>query len=320
MLKNSKVTGWVLLLILVTTIFQVNPVSAQPDGASDLIDAVNALRAAKGLAPYEVDSGLMGIAQAHSEYQASIKRCTHQRANGSMPSGLGFSENIACVNNTSAQYVVYTIWSDALHWSTMVGLSSGYVGAGAAVVDGTTYYTLDVRRGAGSTNTNSSSSPPKNAAGTPLPTDIPVAPLTTSTPNPDGSIVHVVGYGQSWWSIAIAYGLKINDILAMNGYSSQTQLRPGMKLTIKKGSPATVTPTITPTTPAPTRTPTITPTRTHTALPTATATITPTATSTPAPPLIKTDWLSEPRNLGFILVAMCAVGLGLLGLSAIKKR
>ena len=41
-------------------------------------------------------------------------------------------------------------------------------------------------------------------------------PLYTSTPAADGSISHVVGYGEALWSIAIAYGVKINTLRELN--------------------------------------------------------------------------------------------------------
>ena len=58
-------------------------------------------------------------------------------------------------------------------------------------------------------------------------------PLTTTTPNPNGSIVHLVGYGQSLWSIAIAYGVKIDEIRTQNGLATDsTDIYAGQKLVI----------------------------------------------------------------------------------------
>jgi len=50
-----------------------------------------------------------------------------------------------------------------------------------------------------------------------------MSPVITSTPHADGSIIHVVQPGQTLWSIAIAYGTKILDILAYNNLPSDYQ-------------------------------------------------------------------------------------------------
>jgi uncharacterized protein YkwD len=56
-----------------------------PDSASELIAAVNALRASYGLAPYKVDPILMAVAQAQNNYSISIGSVTHYGPNGSRP-------------------------------------------------------------------------------------------------------------------------------------------------------------------------------------------------------------------------------------------
>src|SRR5574341_2423242 len=53
--------------------------------AYDLIDAVNALRASKGLAAYQVNSILMQTAQAQAEYMSSTGNITHYGPDGSRP-------------------------------------------------------------------------------------------------------------------------------------------------------------------------------------------------------------------------------------------
>ena len=50
-----------------------------------LIAEVNALRISNGLQPYTTNSTLMAVAQAHSDYQASISTVTHYSSDGSRP-------------------------------------------------------------------------------------------------------------------------------------------------------------------------------------------------------------------------------------------
>jgi uncharacterized protein YkwD len=86
---------------------EVTPSFAQASSAYDVIAAVNDFRAAYGLPALKTNSTLMSIAQAHSDYQASISTVTHNGSGGSSPkdrayaAGFGggatifFSENIA---------------------------------------------------------------------------------------------------------------------------------------------------------------------------------------------------------------------------------
>lgn len=312
MRRFVSLTLFLSLLILLTAL-PLQPVSAQGD-ASAILAEVNALRAANGLPTYEVDGGLMAEAQAHAEYMASIGSWTHSRADGSTPSSRGFSENVAMTTGFNTSYVVYTLWTDALHWSTMVGISSGYAGVGLAVSGGTYYYVLDVKYASG-VGQMPANQPAPQGQGTAVvqPTRAVIIPVATVTPMPDGSVVHEVQAGQSLWSIAIAYGVTGADIIALNKLGANPILVVGQKLTIVPPPPPTATPTIT-NTPEPTKRPTRTPTLTPSPRP---PTATPTATSTPT----ATPWLRVPdaleksssrHTIGIVMVAIC--GLGLAGL------
>ena len=50
-----------------------------------------------------------------------------------------------------------------------------------------------------------------------------IVPVTRSTPDANGNVIHVVQQGQSLWMIAIAYDTKINTILALNNLSPDTK-------------------------------------------------------------------------------------------------
>jgi hypothetical protein len=98
--------------------------------------------------------------------------------------------------------------------------------------------------------------------------------VQTSTPNPDGSVVHTVQSGQTLIGIAKAYGVLVVEIKDLNHLTSDT-IYVGDKLLIRLASTPGPTSTITATT-TPTRaaTPTRNPTRTPT--PSASPVITPT--------------------------------------------
>jgi len=300
-----------LALSLIVVYLRPSSATAQGSTASAIIDAVNALRLSRGLAPYQVDSGLMAYAQEHSEYQAAKHLSTHQHSDGTLSQAHGISENVAsgdlcCM---SPDFAVSTIWSDPIHMEPMVGYDSGYVGAGVADDGKTVYYTLNVRPGDAASLPQSSGSTSQNPASSPEP----YAPLQTVTPQGDGSIIHVVGFGQSLWAIAIAYGVKIDEIRQWNNLpAGSTLITSGQKLLIRKAAAntpqVTASPTFTPTSTliAASPSPEV---NTHTLSPTASLTLTtePTTTRTAQSPLTTVGLLLV---IGGMLMAVLIVIFG----------
>jgi len=62
-----------------------------------------------------------------------------------------------------------------------------------------------------------------------------IIPVSVGTARPDGDVIHEVKNGQSLWSIAIAYGVKIEQIKHLNNLTSN-DLYPNQKLLIQKGA------------------------------------------------------------------------------------
>lgn len=227
---------------------------AQAGDAWQLISEVNGLRAAYGLPPYQVDNALMSAAQKHSNYQAQIGTWTHTGSGGSRPhdravaAGFGggaqvfVSENVAMGINLSPQKTVHEMWQDAIHLETMISNLYTHIGAGVGTAGDSVYYTIVVGYIAGSAGDSSMPSDvPSNTelGGTPLPTQIPVEPIKVATPGADGSIFHVVQWGQFLENIASAYEIQLGDLLAMNGLTTDVVIYPGDKLMIKPSqSPA----------------------------------------------------------------------------------
>lgn len=174
-----------------------------------------------------------------------------------------------------------------------------------------------MRRGSGKPNSAAQATavPPDPAT----PEVLPTFAVVTSTPRADGSIVHIIQYGQTLTDIASAYGISLDDLRAQNKLTNDA-IMTGDPLIIRPAN--TPTPVYTPTlTLTPTRKPTSTrkpPTATHTPAPAATRAPAPTATQTVAPLSIFSGRLTN-QKIGIGLVVICAVGLLVVGLAFFKK-
>lgn len=237
-----------LISILFSSFF--TPAKAKTDNVYDLIGAVNQLRTANGLPPYEINASLMASAQSHSDYQASIGTITHTGVGGSsaksraIAAGYGggttvyVSENIAGGTGMTYQQAVQMWQGDSLHLNTMLGSSYTDVGAGIAYSGDRVYFTLDVGYIAGAAG----SGVPiiQNPSQPSAPTAIPYQPIVTSTPAKDGSVTHKVQSGQTLWAISAIYQVSLPEILTLNGFNDNTLIFPGNEILIK---PASIIPT-----------------------------------------------------------------------------
>jgi hypothetical protein len=239
MFSFSRALLMFVLAVWLVACFGRLPVSAAPrfETPMDIIAAVNAFRASQGLAPYTVDQNLMAYAQSHAEYEASIGASSHTHSDGSTAWSIGLEENIAEGDSglLTPEYAVYTIWQDPIHLKPMIGFVNGSAGAGVATVGGKTYYTFNVRpAGAPVTQGNRANIDP-NVTATPVP---PIVPLVTATPRSDGTIWHEVGYGQTLWSIANAYGVNVDSLCGLNSMEAGcTQIYAGVRLLIRWKGP-----------------------------------------------------------------------------------
>jgi uncharacterized protein YkwD len=223
--------------------------SPAANSSYDLINAVNTLRAAYGLAEYGINDILMHTAQSQADFMASTGNVTH-----SGPGGIGLTdrllaagyplggdlsaggfraENITSGNeNRSAQSAVDGWTGDALHLNTMISPNLTEIGAGVAVADGKVYYVIDCALpNTGSAPQISTSASGSEATLTAL--DVPVSVAIVSTPNSDGDVIHEVKPGESLWQIAITYEVRIDDIKRLNNLTDNN-IYPGNKLLIKQ--------------------------------------------------------------------------------------
>jgi len=283
------------------------PVRAQNETPYDIIAEVNALRASLGLEPYVIDPWIMAYAQDHADYMAEIQQSTHEHRDGSVAQNIGLNENVAGgdVGYITPYIAVNEIWADWGHRHIMVDYASGSVGAGVALAaDGQIHYVLNVRKGSGSM----SGSPMPGGSPAVNTTPGPFNPILTSTPAPDGRIIHVVQAGEALWSIAISYGVTVDDIRALNGIATDsTYLYIGQKLVIRKN--VIVTPDVTVT-----ASQTTAPTATASPLPTATPLPTWTPTATPA------GRLGNSQGSPIVIVIILAVLAGLAGILFVQFK
>jgi uncharacterized protein YkwD len=313
-------------MVLLLGLLPIKTIQAQTGSAYDIIDAVNSLRTSYGNPALIIDSTLMATAQATAEIMANSGSCSHIGNVSGRVAAAGYgggakvwaTENIACGYDLSVQTTVYTYWADAAHMLPVTNSNYVHVGAGVTIVDGKVYYVLHAAytSGGSSPATTPGSSTQSSPGG--IPTSQIVQPVVTSTPNPDGSIVHEVKAGQALWSIAIVYGVKIADIIALNNLPSNPILSIGQTLIIFPSYTPTVSPTITQTTRVPTRTQTRTPTP-KTPLATATPSPTPSPTTRPLINLQSLRGLDN-QSLGIGLVVISAAGLLTLLLTTLRKK
>jgi LysM repeat protein len=144
------------------------------------------------------------------------------------------TENFAVSGGGMGIDHIMAVWADPDHMRPAVEPAYCNVGAGVATANGKTYYVLQAAYVSGqacgsSTSSTGGTSQPGTGAG--LVPQI-IIPVKIATPDEEGRIYHVVQAGQSFWSIAIAYQITIQDIEVWNNLSRNTLLQSGQRLYI----------------------------------------------------------------------------------------
>ena len=226
---------------------------------SQIIEAVNALRLAHGIPPLRVHPVLMQVAQYQAQGGGG-----HWRPEGItlgqwlISLGYPLSGDLSLDGYRSENWgfaqtaeEAITMWlSDDEHTNTMLSVNRSDIGAAVAVTDGSTY--VVVIETALQTNSGQQQSdayvimtgiPLTQAANSGTSTQaaenglLPqyVIPVARNTALADGDVYHDVKYGQTLWSIAIAYGTTIKQIQQSNSLVD-TIVRPGQNLLVLKGA------------------------------------------------------------------------------------
>jgi len=221
-----------------------------------LIEAVNGLRLSYGLQPLAVHPILMQTSQSQADYMAATGQITHARPGGisftEQLLSLGFplsgdlslggfrSENILMSSDPLFWNGVPPEWQDEQHMNTMLSQNYTHLGAGVSQGADGYYYALDAAAatGNGQMQGNSSSFLTGVPGGNSEAAGVSqyMVPISLSTARPDGDVLHSVQYGQSLWSIAIAYGTTIKNIQALNNLGEDLVVYQGQKLLVQKGA------------------------------------------------------------------------------------
>ena len=247
------------------------PLNQETITASQLIEVVNALRVKNGFPMLNTHPVLMQVAQAQADALAATAGAIGHARPGGMTLGqqlilLGYplagdlsldgyrSENFMFAPEITVHEVVDMWLGDAPHTNTMLSPNRSDIGAGIASAQdqwmSTVYYfVIDtaLQTGSGQQQYDAqvvlTSAPIAQAALYGDATQVAqallvsqyIVPVARATARPDGDVIHEVKNGQSMWSIAIEYGVKINQIQRLNNLSS-TDLYPGQKLLVQKGA------------------------------------------------------------------------------------
>ncbi|HEX6384038.1 MAG TPA: LysM peptidoglycan-binding domain-containing protein [Anaerolineae bacterium] len=221
--------------------------AAQAGPAAEIIQLVNQVRASYGLPPLQVNNALVTAAQNHANWMAANNIYSHTGEGGSSPqsraTAVGYggyaTENIVGGTNLTPRQGIIWWQNSAVHFNSMISTRYTQVGAGYASGNGQNFYTLVVGRPADAGPVASGRG--ADTAGEP----IIVIPIKLAQPREDGSIVHVVGEGQSAWMIAAHYEITLADFLLFNGLTEDDVLQPGDEVTVRlaDGQPPPPTPT-----------------------------------------------------------------------------
>jgi len=255
MIKQKQISIIISLLSLCFLFFSPpKTVEAQAGTAYEVLIEINNLRAANGLAPLAENQYLNLAAQNHANWIATTGLGGHTGEGGSdaqaraLAVGYGegaqvwVTENWARGSGLTAYDCVHTSWKpSAAHLDNMLTTWHNEFGAGVAIDSaGFTIYVVNFGHVTGSTSPTQSINVPTGPTATYAPL---IQPVTTSTPQADGAVVHVVQFGQSLWAISDAYQIPMADLLALNGLTEEDAIFPDQRLLIIPGSGETPQPT-----------------------------------------------------------------------------
>jgi LysM repeat protein len=195
-------------------------------------------------------------------------------------------------------------WQDEQHMNTMLAQNFTHIGAGISQVADRYYYAVDCAASTGSGQMQVSvpsilTSVPAGSNQTGVSQYM--VPVVMSTARSDGDVFHKVQYGQSLWSIAIAYGSTIKNIQALNSLGEDLVVYQGQELLVQKAATQPA-PVILEATPRPVLTLTVIPTSVTPSI-LFPANLVPSPTITPIEEVPPSNASSSKLLIGILIVA-----------------
>ena len=257
--------GFVLAAALIAALVPVGRgAAAQTDRASAVIAEVNAYRAALGLGALATYPSLMAAAQIHVDWMVRTGNYGHTGEGGTAPGdrakaagyptvGWYVYENwVGGTNMTPFEAVAW--WDQSpIHQATLRLEGFEHIGVGYSQDGRQAIYVLLIAKpsyataraessgGAGGESSGESGdSGDDSAAETgsdeePTEPAVVMVPVIQSEPGPDGSITHEVKQGQTVWTIAAVYDVKLMDLVVINNLGPDAIIKPGDKLIVRLG-------------------------------------------------------------------------------------
>jgi len=195
----------------------------------------------------------MQVAQDQANYMAATGQVAHRPGltqrilnagyplAGDLSQGGFRAENITGGNKTAAQAVQE--WTgDSLHLNTMLSPNLTEIGAGVARVGDGYYWVIDCAQPTTNGVPQAYTPSPSDSGSESFSSSDFIVPVVTSTPDENGLVYHEVQYGQTLWAIAIEYGVKIDEIRALNNLGATTDIYQGDRLLIRKDAPPSPVP------------------------------------------------------------------------------
>ena len=251
-------TGLVVFVIGIGALYPSKSVRADQNlnalkqvSAYDLILAMNTLRVSYGHPALIEDPIINAVAQSTAQIMAANNMSWHIGDVRGRIASAGYggggtvwaTENFAVGHGSIGIDQIMAMWADPDHMLPAVTAAYCNVGAGVATVNGKTYYILQAAYVSGQ-ECGSYSSTGSGEAGSVVPVPQIIIPVQIATPDEDGNVYHVVQAGQSFWSIAVAYQITIQDLETWNNISRNTPLQSGQQLYIPgKNTKGYATPT-----------------------------------------------------------------------------